>query len=215
MLLVAPVALFGCATPLPPPAMAPAGASQRAAPEATRVVFVRPDSPCDAGDYSTIVDASGRFVANLSPGARVAAPTTPGTHVFYAWSSIDLRFEGQAQGFNPVAAVRVDAVPGTTSYVAILVTERGSTVTRCDPYPLADLVAVTVGGPRWSDLEGWLSSTKALVAEPGPGQLWLDSNPAKRDSAMDLGRARLTELDVVRTAEARINEERAAGSFNP
>src|SRR5579883_2690291 len=104
--LAAPLALLGslllpaCERPLPP-AMARASAMPQGEAGSSQIVFVRPVSPCDAGDYSTIVDAAGHFVGQLAPGTRFAASVAPGPHVFYAWDSIDLRFEGEAEYFNP------------------------------------------------------------------------------------------------------------------
>jgi hypothetical protein len=192
-----------------PPAMTVADAAAQAAPAASRVVFVRPTDPCDGSDYSIVVDGRGRFVGHVAPGTQVVAEVAPGPHVFFSWSSIDLRDDLYPQ-FNPVSAVRVNASPESTRYVALVVRQRGSTVTRCGRYAETDLVPIRLDDSLSHDLIGSLSSIQLLAADASRGQAMLDSNPARLQSHLELGRAKLVLLDYYRADHRRRAAEKAA-----
>jgi hypothetical protein len=208
---VAPLALSaGCLSPSTPPAMTPV-ASAQPTPDAGVVVFVRPTDPCDGSDFTTVVDERGRFVANVAPGTSAAVPALPGRRVFYAWSSFDYRDEAHPE-FNPVSAARVGVSPGETSYVGLLVRQRNSSVTRCGHWILVDLLPVGPRSPMWSDLQGWLASTKLHVADAAQGQAALDRNPAMLASEIELGQAKMRIIDAALLAARRREAERSAGS---
>jgi hypothetical protein len=209
MLALAPFALLACERSIPPAMSIASPSAAEPAPGPSTVVFVRPGSPCDGSDYWVVVDAQGRFVGHLAPGTKVAASVEPGSHVYYAWSSVDLRTVVGTPDFNPVAAVRVGSDPGHTGYVALIVLQRNSTVTRCEPYALVNMMAVTAGD---RDLGEWLAESKLLVADRSRGQALLDSNPAKLRNELALGRAKLDVVDAFQAGERDLAAERAAGS---
>jgi hypothetical protein len=183
-------------------------AASAAVPSATpTVVFVRPESPCDTSDYSVVVDERGRFIGNVAAGTQVVVPVSPGRHVFYSWSDRDLRFDKLPE-FNPVAATRVDAVGTETHYVALLVESRGSVVSRCYPYAVVSMQPVTPG----DELQEWLQSTQLLVPNQEAGQLALRSNSALLQTHLELGRAKLDQIDYATAKKARRDAERAAGA---
>jgi hypothetical protein len=185
---------LGCSHELPP-AMAPTAATSQTVPdhEAT-IVMVRPESRCDTADYSIVVDDRGQFIGNLGPGTQLTVAMSPGTHVFYAWSNRDLRFEAHPE-FNPVAAIRVNVAPLQTYHVALIVHESTATSRGCNRYAFVDMVPVRANGPYCEDLQGWLKSTKPLAADGQAGQAMLAANSAMTQSYLDLGRAKLQQLD--------------------
>jgi hypothetical protein len=160
------------------------------------VVFVRPESSCDGGDYSIVVDDHGRFVGNVAPGTRVSVPVRPGTHIFYAWSSLDLRVEKEPN-FNPVAAVRVNAVPSQTEYVSLTDSRHHF---ECNAWMSVEMTPQDVLS---SDLAGWLNSSKAVVADRGAGQAALNARPALLQTDLELGQAKLQRLDELHAREER------------
>jgi hypothetical protein len=188
-----------------PPAMLPATTLQPQPVEAgsSRVVFMRPNSACDAADYSVVVDAQGHFVGNVAPGTRVAVTVPPGDYAFFGWSNIDLRDDRYPE-FNPVTAARVHAEPGATNYVALVVRTRSATVTRCDHYPVVEMQPMTKADPDFAET---LEDTSPVSTDYARGQASLEADPVMLRSHMELGRAKLVFLDYYRADE----EERVAG----
>jgi hypothetical protein len=200
-------ALPSCGEDLPP-AMTPVSALPAVAPGSASVVFVRPKSPCDTGDYEIIVDEQGRFVGNASPGSQLAVSVQPGTHVFYGWSARDLRIEGRPE-FNPVAAARVNAIADGPTYVALVVEVRRTTSMRCWKYAVVDMYPSGPGRSYFQEIQEWLTSTTPLVADPPRGQSLLDADPAMLQSDLDLGRAKLALLDQRRALRAQEKAEQS------
>ncbi len=156
--------------------------------------------PCDVGDYSVIVDAHGHFVGQLAPGTGVVATVAPGEHVFFGWSSIDLR-DGRCPQLNPVAAVRVNTAVASTSCVALIVRQRGSTLTRCDRHAAIDMLVVGEASPVLENASD--DPTRLLPPDYVLGQAMLDAHPAMLRSYTELGRAKLILLDYYRDEERR------------
>jgi hypothetical protein len=184
------VLVCGCDHQLPP--MATAAATLPApGPREASIVFVKPVSPCDTIGYSVVVDEQGHFVGNLTPGTRVAYPVSPGTHVFYGWSSLDLRLD-RVPNFNTAAAIRVDAVEGQTEYVALLVFKPGID---CQTWALIDMYHVKPHDGLWGDLQSWLGATTPLAVDRVAGQAALDAKPAFLQTYLELGQWKLHRLD--------------------
>jgi hypothetical protein len=190
---VAATVLVSCTDALPPATrlastLAPQGAND------ARVLFVRPLSPCDSGQYAVVVDDRGRFVGNVAAGTQLALPTTPGNHVFYAWTNIDVLRSGTAST-KAVAAVRVVAVRGETSVVAL------ESDTPCHTGELFAMRAMAGRHASGDELKGWLASTQPVDVDRASGQHALDASPAHLTAYLELGAEKL-----------RANDERAAKS---
>jgi urease beta subunit len=185
--------LGGCAVTMPP-AMAPA--SELPAPAAGQgsVVFVQPETPCDGLGFSVVVDDHGRFVGNVASGTRVAVAVRPGTHVFYSWSVLDLRFE-RDQNINMSAATRVRVGPSETKYVGIgpLLGRR-----QCLDLPVMEMTELTP-----AQVDGALQATQPVVADRAAGQADLDSKPFLLRTNLELGRWKLERLDDIKAHEIR------------
>jgi len=160
------------------------------------VVFVRPESSCDKGDYSIVVDDHGRFVGNVAPGTQVAIPVKPGTHTFYAWSSLDLRVEREPS-FNSVAAARVNAVASQTAYVTLTVSRPHF---ECFDWAWVEM---TTRDLLSTDLQTWIHTTRPVVADRAAGQAALNARPALLQTDLELGQAKLQRLDDLAAREER------------
>jgi hypothetical protein len=193
------VFLIGCERGVPPAMSKAPSLDAPAAGDAT-VVFARVRNACDTSDHTVIVDDAGHFVANVMPGSRVSAAVAPGTHVFYAWSSRDVRSEKEPM-FNPVSAIRVYATEEAPVYVALIVPFRHGSVTRCMGYGLVELALASPSDE--------LRDTQPLVADRGVGQAALDAAPAHLEAHLELGRAKLAALDDAAARAARRARERA------
>ncbi len=167
-----------------------------AGPDGTAVTFVRPESPCDLGEYAILVDDHGHFVGNLAAGTRLVHPTTPGDHAYYAWSNVDLIVD-RVPNFNPVSAVRVHAVPGQSSYVLL------DNSKPCQSRFAFDMLSVNRGSGAWGDVAQALASTKPVRVDRAAGQLALDARPAHTQLYRELGVAKLQRNDQADTARVR------------
>jgi hypothetical protein len=178
--------------------MSPAGTLLSPGPSEASIVFVKPTSPCDHATYEVIVDERGHFVGNLAPGTRVALPVPPGPHTFYNWSSTldQVRVEQLPAGYVAVGAERLVAIAGQVHHVALVV------VPPCwQAYTRTRLVPPRSG--LWDDLQGWLSSTRAVVADRAAGQAALDANPALLQTYIELGQRQMARRDAARAREER------------
>jgi hypothetical protein len=202
---LAVVVCAGCARELPP-SMSLAAAVP--APPDASLVFVRPISPCDASDYTVVVDSEGHFVGNLGPGMQLAVPAAEGTHVYYAWSSHDFRVEREPN-FNPVSAVRLNVRPGGPQYVTLIVKTRTAYVSRCEPWAIVDLHPVAPSGPRHDEAEQWVREGRWVSPDLRAGQASLDATPAKITSFLELGREKMRGMDEDRLRALRQRSERA------
>jgi hypothetical protein len=201
------VLLAGCADKLPP-AMTQAS-SFGGAPSGPTIVFVRPSSACDTNDYEVLVDGHGRFLGNLPPSSHTAVAVAPGPHVFYAWSSRDLRYP-QEPGFNAVSAIRVNVTAREPQYIALLTEKRESL--RCNEYALVDLLPVGEHDALWGDVQDWLGTTKPLLSNRLTGQADLDAKPAHLQSYLELGWAKLVRTESLGAREERREAEREEDS---
>jgi hypothetical protein len=184
-----PLVLAACGTSLPP-AMAPAGATPDAR---DSLVFLRPRSACDTGDYTVVVDDAGKFVANVAPGARVGVALPPGPHVLYAWSSRDVRYDKEPT-FNPVSATRVQAAEGAARYLELRVLVRSdANKNRCYPYAPVAFHHVPAGAAG-----EMLATTEPMrVADPAAGQADLEGNPERLKEHLAYGAQRLERREEV------------------
>jgi hypothetical protein len=196
------VLLAGCADQLPP-AMTQTSSLAGGASGAS-VVFVRPSSACDTDDYEVLVDSHGRFLGNLPPSSHMTVAVAPGPHVFYAWSSRDLRYP-QEPGFNAVSAVRMNVTSAEPQYIALLTEKRE--LLRCNEYALVDLVPVGQRDELWSDVQNWLGTTRPLMANRVTGQAGLDAKPAHLQSYLELGWAKLVRKETLEAREERREAE--------
>lgn len=195
-----------------PPAMSPAAALPSPGAGQASVVFVRPSTACDTSEYSIVVDEGGHFVGNVAPGTQTAVPVTPGVHVYYSWSNVDLRSE-KDPAFNPVAATRVNALASETQYVALVVQMRGdSGVTRCNSRSFVSMQRVAPHQEAWEDLQESLHGAQPLVPDQGAGQLALNTNPALLQTHLELGQSKLRAMDNYWAHKTRRDAERAAGA---
>jgi hypothetical protein len=202
------VVLSACGSTLPP-AMTPATGAPLT-PDATQgsVVLVRPRSGCDTSDHTVVADEHGRFVANVAPGTHVAMTLAPGSYVFYAWSSRDVRFDKEPN-FNPVSATRVQAAAGQTKVVALhVLTREGATSNRCYPYAPVALRHVAPAAA-----EGELAGTQRLVADLAAGQAELDKDPARLKELMAFGERRMQRNEDARENPTR--GDRGVAPANP
>jgi hypothetical protein len=204
-------ALFcgGCETELPP-ATAPVAALAAPAPGQGSIVFVRPESQCDRSDYTIVADEQGNFVGNIGPGTRIAHPVTPGTHVFYSWSSYDLRIEKEPN-FNTTGAVRVTVAPSETRYVTLLMYRPHY---ECQDWPVLEMNAARRPG-ELVDVQGMVASTKPVGVDRAAGQALLDAKPNLLHTNLDHGRWKLLRLDDQNAREERTKATQAEQDNSP
>jgi hypothetical protein len=186
--LAAAAALVGCADAIPP------GTTPAASPVApgggdALVTFVRPESSCDTGEWAIVVDERGHFVANVSTQTQVSYVTTPGEHIFYAWSNDDVDVDINPN-YNAVAAVRLNLVAGQSHYVAVEVTSP------CSVRSNFELHAVAGKGAGWEDLEKWLTKAKPMTCDRAVGQSLLELHPRHLQRHLRLGHRKLALLEV-------------------
>jgi hypothetical protein len=184
LLLLAPACERGI-----PPAMSPVAVLYAPPPGKAEIVLIRPRSACDTSDYTVVVDDTGRFVANVAPGAKVSVHVAPGPSVLYAWSSRDVRSEKEP-AFNPVAAIRVQAREDEAQYVKMWVPIMTATVTRCTRYDLVEM--------RHASRNEDFDECQPMQADSIAGQAELDATPHRVRAYLDLGRARLAMDDAAR-----------------
>jgi hypothetical protein len=184
--------LGGCADALPPGTRPGALPVSPSAPESL-ITFVRPTSTCDTGEWAVIVDARGRFVANVPTNSQVAYVTRPGIHTFYAWSNDDIQMEIN-RNLNPVAVVVVEATPGQSQYVAVQVTAP------CSVRSNFEMRTVAGSGPAWQDLEGWLKKAQPMTVDRAVGQALLNEEPIHLARHLELGREKLRLLQATTDA---------------
>jgi len=188
--------LAGCTHELPPATTVAASLPGPSGSDGS-VVFVRPVSQCDTSGYTIVADENGRFVGNVEPGTQISASVTPGTHVFYAWSSLDLRVEA-VPAFNTVAATRVDVSPSQTQYVAIIVNRP---TYNCLDWAIVNLRAVGQHDHYWDELQGALHSAQPMNVDTAAGQAILDAKPALLREYLGLGRTKMERLDEQRARD--------------
>ncbi len=184
----------GCGTTVPPamsPAMTPAASPTT---DVATVVFARPRSGCDTSDYTVVTDDRGHFVANIAPGTQAAVTRAPGPHVFYAWSSRDVRYDKEP-GFNPVAATRLQAQAGQTRTVLFRVIMRDMLSNRCYPYAP---VAMHHVAPTDTATAQEIAGLDRLDADSIAGQAELDRDPERLKVLLAFGAQRLRRDDEAR-----------------
>jgi hypothetical protein len=182
------VLLGGCDAALPP-ATSPTAALATPGGDQSSVVFIMPNTRCDGLGYYIVADESGNFVGNLAFGTRVAATVSPGMHVFYAWSSLDLRYE-VIPSWNASAATRVTLARGETQYVTIM----PSLYPNCQVWPIMEMTAIKDG--RDPDVLSMISNTKPVAADLAAGQSELNAKPALFQTNLELGKWKLRRLEV-------------------
>ena len=188
--------LPACVDALPPGTTA-ASPLTGPTPDVAQVTFVRPVSSCDTGEYLVVVDEVGHLLAKMSPGTQVAATVSPGRHVVYAWSAVDVHLDSEP-GFNPVGAVRVNAHRGETKYVAVEIDSpcRFNRVT-------FDLHVMGEKSPRWSEMKEWLDKTSPVTVDLVAGQADLASRPAHLQRHLEFGARTLHRRDQNRLRDQR------------
>jgi hypothetical protein len=199
----------GCETELPP-ATVPVAALAAPAPGQGSIVFVRPESQCDRSDYTIIADEQGNFVGNVVPGTRIAQPVSPGTHVFYSWSSYDLRIEKEPN-FNTAGAVRVTVAPSETRYVSLTIFRSHYD---CTDWPIIEMHAARKPG-ELADVQSMVASTKPVGVDRAAGQALLDAKPNLLQTNLDHGRWKLARLDDQHAREERSKATQAEQDNSP
>jgi hypothetical protein len=194
----------GCTHELPP-ATTPVAALPSPNPSEGTVLFVRPRHACDSSDYAIVSDDQGHFVGNVAAGTQLASHVSAGPHVFFAWSDRDLRF-AKEPNFNPVAATRVEARAGETSYVLVSPRQRQGAGSRCYRYSYVTMRHVRRGDDEAETLQDWLRTTQPVVADHAEGQRLLDADPALLRANLDYGRARLARMEEL-TAERKAQQK--------
>jgi len=204
-LLTLAFCLAGCEEALPPgTTMASAMvAAQAPAADEAMITFYRPTSPCDAGEYAIVTDARGHFVGNVAPGTQVSFPTRPGTHTFYAWSSVDLIVD-KDPNFTGVSAVRVHAPAGEPTAILL------DTPKPCGARLSFEMVWLSVlrhAADRRSGVDEEITdlqrTTSAVIVDRVAGQVALDSRPAHLRTFLALGDRRLQQIDITAAARQR------------
>jgi len=185
----------GCADALPPGTTPVAAAPVAPGPERALVTFVRPVSTCDTGEWAVVVDEHGQFVADIASGTRVYLETSPGVHHFYAWSSVPL--ESSDLGINPVGAVRVATRAGESAFVAVEYPQP------CQSRSAFELQGISADGPRGGELREWLADTTAVSSDRAARQAALEASPVHLRRHIDLGEAKLRQLDEQRDRASR------------
>ncbi len=193
--LLLAASLAACADAIPP-GTTPASAPAAPGPAEALVTFVRPVSTCDTGEWAVVVDEHGRFVGNVQTNTQVSFSTTPGPHVFYAWSNDDIA-ENINPNSNPIAAVRVGAVAGQSHYVSVEV------ATPCAVRSTFEMRAVAGNTAAWGDLEEWLGKTQPMTVDRSVGQSLLDAEPDHLHRRLRLGQLKLALVEETRAAAAR------------
>jgi hypothetical protein len=196
--------LAGCNHELPPATTIAASLPGPAGNDGS-VVFVRPSSPCDTSGYSIVVDEHGRFVGNVDPGTQIAASVAPGPHVFYAWSSLDLRVEA-VPAFNTVAAARVEVAPGQTQHVALIVNRP---TYNCLDWAVVDLRVIGQSDAYWDELQEALHTAQPVNVDVPAGQATLDAKPALLREYLEMGHTKLVHLEELHAREAQRRAVRA------
>jgi hypothetical protein len=190
-------AFVGCVDALPPGAVLASAPPAAPGPSEASVTFVRPESACDTGEYTVIVDDHGRFAADVAAGTQVTVPVVPGAHAFYAWSHVDVHVNIE-RAYNPVAATRVNAVAGRATYVSLEVESpcRSNRAT----FEMHQFAAAAAAD---KELEHWLGNTRAVTVDRAAGQARLEENPAHLAWRLELGQQRLRRVDEAEAAGAR------------
>ena len=204
-LLLAAFCLAGCEEALPPATTA-SNVVPSPNPGEAMVTFLRPTSSCDAGEYVIVVDEHGRFVGNLAAGTQVSFPTHPGTHVFYAWSNVDL-IVTRDPNFGAVAATRVKAHAGEDSYVFVA-SGRHSTG-GCQARFVFELVAagsLPNAAEGRADAIELVHETRPVTTDRVAGQIQIESRPAHLHYFLELGARNLERQEAARAA---IHRQRA------
>jgi hypothetical protein len=199
----------GCEAELPP-ATARVPALAAPAPGQGSVVFVRPESQCDRSDYTILADDQGNFVGNVGPGTRIAQSVSPGTHIFYSWSSYDLRVEKEPN-FNAAGAVRVTVAPSETRYVTVTMYRPHY---ECQEWPVVEMHAAHKPG-ELADVQSMVSSTKPVAVDRAAGQALLDAKPNLLQTNLDQGRWKLLKLDDQHAREERSKATQAEQDNSP
>jgi hypothetical protein len=181
-----------------PPATTLSSAPVAAAAGESLVTFVRPESACDTGEYAVVVDARGHFVGNIAAGTQVSFATAPGTHAFYAWSNTDLHID-KDPSFNPVSAIRLDALPVGATYVLVDIPAP------CSPratFELRHVGAAEVAGPDFTDL---VAKARTVSVDRAAGQVALESQPVHLQARLEFGAARLRRADDAEAKKVRFD----------
>ena len=180
--------LTGCAEALPPATTPTAGLPPIRGGEAL-ITFVRPSSPCDTGEYAVIVDSQGRFVADVSSGTRVAVPAPAGSHVYYAWSNVNLINARDPDFLGGVTAVRVRTQPSEESFVLV-------DTPFCQYRFLPSLHQIASNPAAQRELKGFLEDTEPVQNDPIAGQREVDARPARLRSYLRLGHLALAKSEL-------------------
>jgi hypothetical protein len=180
--------LTGCEEALPPATTPAAGLPAIRGGEAL-ITFVRPPSPCDTGEYAVIVDSQGRFVADVSSGTRVAVPAPAGSHVYYAWSNVNLMNARDPDFLGGVTALRVRTQPSEESFVLV--------DTPACQYRFLPSLHQIGNTPSWQrELKGFLDDTKPVQNDPVAGQREVDARPARLRAYLRLGHLALAKREL-------------------
>ena len=199
--------LAACADAIPP-GTTPVAAPPSPGPTDALITFVRPVSVCDTGEWAVVVDDRGRFVGNVSTDTQISYATTPGDHVFYAWSNDDVDVDINPN-FNPIAAVRLRAVAGQSHYVSVEVTSP------CSVRSYFEMHAVSGHSAGWADLEEALGKTHPMSCDPAVGQSLLDAHPRHLQRRLRLGNRKLALLELTRglSGEQEVLLDETAGTM--
>jgi hypothetical protein len=73
----------------------------------------------------------------------------------------------------------------------------------CQEFALVDLIPVPRSGPRWSEVERWLTRAESVTADRQAGQAELDRKPVYVEVNLELGRAKLRSEISARIAQER------------
>jgi hypothetical protein len=188
-------ALAGCVDELPPattPAITPATVGSHEVP----VTIVRPVSRCDTGEYAIVIDERGHFIGNIAAGTKLSVAMERCHHALSAWSNVDLHVD-RVVGFNPVAAVKVDATGHEPRYVTLEVSEP------CQYRATFDMHSVAETDKAWGDVSEWLARATLVTADQAAGQARLDAKPAHLRSMLEFGATKLERNREVAARNAR------------
>jgi hypothetical protein len=135
---------------------APSQTISNPAPDKAKIVFMRSSMVAAAigCELFEVVDGNLRLIGQLPTGNKVAYETTPGTKVFMAY--------GTAADF-----MLAELAPGKT-YYSVVRPNWGTGGFAPTPIRAEDM--------KSSEVQGWMSGTKLIEADPKAVEAWLAEN---------------------------------------